>query len=382
MPNDPRRHAGTFQPVDPKDPPRQIRRQAGNQTELARDVQARLAIVEARKNFMRQLFGGTQLVTCPFVAGENSANITKQLYEVSNQVKNCILRPPPATNFLKTLARNHVLKLLQDIFDTTEISEILEELSETVFGEIVEALTPFIGGITTGASGLVQLGLAAKEAWKVHKIKQYTRAVLPGDPKAAADALREVIARDATQKAITGGRELATAGSRIGCVFLDGGVVSGPVLGLANALAGLAQYIFVVARDYKEKKAVNAILAHPEQIDAKVFMVCPILGAYYLSCADTSMIVNLLVEDIGTEGWMTNVEKLVKESIEPLVETAVDKIAKSRFTLKRIGENGELLDLISNKGTVIRGHGTVANFKRKVHNFKKKVTAALHKRRR
>lgn len=339
-----------------------------------RDARARQAIVEARRQFMRQLFGGTKLVTDDYVGEQVISETLQAAKDVGEKVKDCVLGSP-ATNPLKELARNQVLLLLQDIFDTTEISEIIEELTEGVVGDIVEAITPFLGAIKTGAKGLVYLGLAAKEAWKAHKTSQQEVAVLPGDPRAAVQALREVIVRDGTQKAITSLRSLATAGLQVGGVFVDGGVATGPAFGLANSLAGLAQKIFVIARDYKEKKRVNAILAVPENIDAQVFMVCPILGAYYLACADTSMIINLLVEEIGSDHWMDDVEKLVKESINPLVETAVDKLTHYRFKLKRIGEHGEVLELVSNKGTFERGR--LAAMKRKARNFKKKVASAV-----
>jgi hypothetical protein len=373
--SDPRRHAGVFEPIDPMNPPAAIKRQAGDFTEAARDVQARLAIVEARKQFMRQLFGGTQLVSDTWAKAQAVGNILSATKNVAKKVNSLVKQKPVSKNILNDIARNSVLKLLQDLFDTDEISEIIEELSEGVVGEIAEAITPFLGAIKNGGKGLVHLGLAAKEAWRAHKTTQRKEAVLPGDARAAAQALREVIVRDATQKAISGGRSLATAGLQVGGVFIDGGVASGPAFGLANSLAGLAQTIFVLARDYKEKKRVNKILEVPENITAKTFMVCPILGAYYLACADTSMIINLLVEDIGNSGWMDNVEKLVKESIDPLVETAVAKLTSYRFKLKRIGEHGEVLELVSNKGTFERGR--LAALKRKARHFKNKVADSL-----
>jgi hypothetical protein len=55
-------------------------------------------------------------------------------------------------------------------------------------------------------------------------------------------------------------------------------------------------------------------------ITPEIFTECPVLGCYYLCACNHSDVVNLLVGDIGSFGWMDTVEVLMKKHVHPLLE--------------------------------------------------------------
>jgi len=110
-------------------------------------------------------------------------------------------------------------------------------------------------------------------------------------------------------------------------------------IGLANAAASLGLQLFYLGLDIKDMRAGNARLAKPNSLDSTVFNECPILGCYLLTCTDTSNIVNLLVEDIGSPGWMSRVEAMKRTQLDPLLKIATKNITSSRLQLDGLSTN-------------------------------------------
>jgi hypothetical protein len=69
----------------------------------------------------------------------------------------------------------------------------------------------------------------------------------------------------------------------------------------------------------------------PRGVDAKVFAASPILGAYLICCAPTSVMVNTVFERFFEQGWRGDVEHTVAEHINPLRIQARRVIMEHRF---------------------------------------------------
>ena len=54
-------------------------------------------------------------------------------------------------------------------------------------------------------------------------------------------------------------------------------------------------------------------MAVAEPVTYTVFDKHPLLGCYYVVCVDTSDVVNFMLDDMGSENWMDDVEKLDQE---------------------------------------------------------------------
>src|SRR6185295_16932665 len=98
----------------------------------------------------------------------------------------------------------------------------------------------------------------------------------------------------------------------------DGGTVTGPVVGAAEALAKLTYWIYQLSGQYKETRKANKLLQVPDNLDFKLFDAYPLLGCHMLACATLSDIMNMTMVQFGAYGWQDDVEFIKKNHIDPV----------------------------------------------------------------
>ena len=229
-----------------------------------------------------------------------------------------------------------VMKLLFELFDECDIHIIIAELGMEALKEFLGAALPFVGQIKTGFAAASEWGACAQDLHKSSKVVKQKEFLLPGDPRAAADAVQRLLHDSAGQHAITAGIKTTQFAVSTAGLFADLGAASGPITAAAGATATLCQKVYVLSRGYKQKKAVNYLLSTTpeEKLCRNIFDVSPLLGAYFLTCSNTSDIINILTKDIQrNSAWMSDVEGM-KRKIDPLLRTATTFIQSSSFELK------------------------------------------------
>jgi hypothetical protein len=241
--------------------------------------------------------------------------------------------------------------LLKACFDVADIKEVMDALGPA-FKEVMKAMTPFLGMVTGGLKGAYAWIKVINQGWEQHKLPQIkdAKAFAVGDPAAAFDAVLVIIKRNL--EAQIGDASILTAafGLQTGLFFADGGVVSGPVVGAASAIAQLLSQIIQFARDSKEVKNGNEQLANGPW-DFTLFKTCPILGCYLIACSDTSAVINLAVDQFGSYQWVDKIEML-KSKADPAIDKAGDLIRDSRY---------EIVELRQSKG-VVKPHPKVFGY--------------------
>jgi hypothetical protein len=70
------------------------------------------------------------------------------------------------------------------------------------------------------------------------------------------------------------------------------------------------------------------------RVDVRAFEVSPILGAYYVCCVPTSVLVNQILERFGRGSWQAEVEHTVQQHVEPLRIQARILIRDHRFVIR------------------------------------------------
>jgi len=164
------------------------------------------------------------------------------------------------------------------------------------------------------------------------------RAVIrPGDPRAALDALNQLMDQEISRAGDSLMINAAATVSKLGALLLDGGAISGPAIGAAQSLAELLILIGQIAYDYREMTDANAILQdmtkNGKPFDVELFRKCPIVACYYLMIAETSTILFFLTSDYGRPGWQLKVEEM-KKIADPIWEKAAEFIDKSRLEVR------------------------------------------------
>jgi len=163
-----------------------------------------------------------------------------------------------------------------------------------------------------------------------------------GDPEAAFDAVLVIVQRNL--EAQIGDASITTVafGLQTGLFFADGGVVSGPAVGAASAIAKLLSQIIQFARDLKEMKNANEQLARGPW-GVTLFKTCPLLGCYLIACSETSAVLNLMADEFGGDQWVDKIE-LLKAKADPAIAKASELIRASRY---------EIIEFRQSKGVVV-----------------------------
>lgn len=197
--------------------------------------------------------------------------------------------------------------------------------------EFAAGVAPFVGAISSGGKALAGWAGCAKSAYTRYKVTESRYAFAPGDPAAALDAVITLIDREiGSNLAKARVHTLAFTGKMLGA-FGDGGVVTGPAVGLLELLAQIFQTVVEYVVEYKECAAGNEML-RLGALNLDLFKVCPVLGCYFLVMQDHSTIINFAVGDYGTPHWTFDVERMVAVARVAL-EKAQQCLATARYEI-------------------------------------------------
>jgi hypothetical protein len=88
----------------------------------------------------------------------------------------------------------------------------------------------------------------------------------------------------------------------------------------------------IVVRDIQERNAANVVLKQPI-IGVELFEANPLMGAYLICCAPTSVLVNTMLDskNFNKPGMMDKVEQATKKHLKPLKSRARSLITEHRM---------------------------------------------------
>lgn len=196
--------------------------------------------------------------------------------------------------------------------------------------KLTASVAPFIGVFTAGAGMLWNLKNAVQNEYRRDQAeKHHQQSLSVGHPDQAIEAIIRILKRERNADAISCSVSL---GAFVG--MLAGGTATNAPIGLAANLLKLVNIIRIIVRDVLEKNAGNDLMREGPQITA--FETCPILGAYYVCCVPTSVLVNEIFLRWWKGGWKGEVEKTVTKHIQPLREQARRLIGEHRFVIDEL----------------------------------------------
>jgi hypothetical protein len=303
------------------------------------DRAARMVLEEHRRKAFETAFRNTKLAK----KNESIKDDALSLYDETKTFMEAVA--DAAGGSVPSLPSKDALRAILKIAGIAE-----EEKSdfEAVFSEelalmVVNGLTgvaslmvPYVGLVMGGKDMLAEWVKTAIAGHKSYTTKRSIPTdILPGDPQLAAQAVRKIITREASNHA-----RLATINTVKFAVDVSvtagamGADVASPITGAATAGAKLANSIFLLGRDYYEMKSANALLTGGTLPDpTRLFNSHPILGAYLIVGADDSDLLFFFIDDMGAPGWMDKVEQQKKKTLGPLQKEARKAIENSRFDL-------------------------------------------------
>ncbi|MDE2368872.1 MAG: hypothetical protein KGN16_07850 [Burkholderiales bacterium] len=300
-------------------------------------------LAKARRMLLVNMFSGTQLKFGNAARASTAKDLLSSGKSIASDVKSLVKGGAEASKALSVPGFKAAVEgFVRECADVDNIHDVIEALGGEVFKQLIAEVTPVIGVLWSAKKLAEATKVVVEDARNLYKHGEYRKGFRPGDPLAAADAIKIIIERDIGMHSVDLARQATVTGAKIAGLFADFGTATTAGIGLGNTLATLGLKLFALGLDIKDMRAGNRLLAHPDALDATVFAACPILGCYLLTCADTSSVANLFVADIGLPGWMDKVEKLKAEKMDPLLKIAAKAIDRSHLQLD---------GLQSNKGT-------------------------------
>ena len=246
--------------------------------------------------------------------------------------------------------------LARDLFDSVVPPEVAAEVGAELasilpdfMGELAASLTPFVGVIFSGGAAAWNAKNALRGQWRLESARQHISGSLASaEPAAALEALTRFLERERNQDVYAMSVSLAEFGSKLAATLADGGTASNAAIGLTANLLKLMNILRIVVRDVQEKNAANRAML--TRVDAGIFDICPVVGAYLICCAPTSVMVNTIFDSrFGEPGWQDQVEIAVKRHLGPLQEQARRVVHAHRFWIPALANHQGMLEVNQQK---------------------------------
>ncbi|MBV8880829.1 MAG: hypothetical protein JO332_12735 [Planctomycetaceae bacterium] len=294
----------------------------------SRDIQAFAELARRRRHLLFETFGGCRL---KIGKSEKASGVKDVVMDAKDMIKDI----KDATKSAGKEAAESLLKKLFDGMDWVQVIPLVGDALHQIQKEVTTFLSaiPCLGSIEGGAKAIWYFGNAAERAWTSHKCAQSAAVIRAGDPRAACHAVVEIIDRARNENIVKGSINATHAAASAGMFFVDGGAISGPALSAAKTCANLCQSLYLWGRDIKEMIKGNEALGNADELNADVFKISPVLGAYLMTESNTSDLLSFMISDIGLPQWMSKIESLLPE-LNYVQDEAGKLIRKSRLGLE------------------------------------------------
>jgi hypothetical protein len=230
-------------------------------------------------------------------------------------------------------AKQKLEEMARSLFavDTLESLGGLASFVIDIIGKCSVSVTPVVGHIKDGYDLFVGWAKAGAALHQQHSISECHYVIETGAPSAAFSGLKTCLAKETKNEAAAASIATSSFALKTGLVFVDGGAISGPVVGAANALASLSLQLFWLATEWRATVGINKALTAGE-LDIRLFRTYPLMGCYLLTSATFSDLIP--IDSFGTPGWMDYVEDLKKRKFDGIYEAAGELIDKSPWEIE------------------------------------------------
>ncbi len=244
------------------------------------------------------------------------------------------LTPQQAVNDLQ----GALTKMAAAIFcvdNLTVIGDIMSYISPLI-GQCAASAAPFVSNITGIYNCCSTLAIACKKVYEENDAwKHVPYAIDTGTPSAAFKGLSKCMERETNSALASAANASVSFAAQTALIFADGGVFSGPAVGLASWMASVSQTLMLLAMEWRATNKYNELIAaakaSQDKLDWDVFKVYPLIGCYYLVIGNTSDIIP--IDYFGERDWMTRFERVKRDHFDSIYDKACDLIDASPWEI-------------------------------------------------
>lgn len=243
-------------------------------------------------------------------------------------------------------------ELMREIVSPENLQEVMRQVADLMPGflaQLAASLTPFVGVLTSAGGTAWKAKNALRSQWRLEWAQHHVKGSLAqGNPEVALTALVRLLQREHTNDVFAVTVSLTEFGGKLAGALADGGTASNAAIGLAASVVRLLNIIRIVERDVRERRAAN--IAMSTRVDHTIFETCPVVGAYLICCAPTSVMCNTIFEErFGEVGWQDQVETAVRRHLAPLREQARRIVTAHRFWIPGLATHAGLMTVNEKK---------------------------------
>ena len=300
------------------------------------ELQALAYMAQQRRAVIANVFKGKE------VTFRNSPKAVKEaVKDAAEQVRTkCV----EARNFLQgtgkkstlspaEMAKQKLEEMVKSMFSVDKLESLggLSGFVIDIVGKCGVSVAPVVGHVKDGYDLFTGWAKAAKALHEQYSISNCSYVIDTGAPAAAFQGVKTCLANETKNEAASASIATTSFALKTGLVFVDGGAISGPVVGAANAVASLSLQLYWLATEWKATKAINQALADGN-LDVTLFRTYPLMGCYLMTSATFSDLIP--IDCFGTPGWMDYVENLKKKNFDGIYDAATGLIDKSPWEIK------------------------------------------------
>jgi hypothetical protein len=302
-----------------------------------KELMALAQVARQRKAVLENIFRGKQVTL-------KGAKLKDQLAGAGEKIKSkCqsagswvsankrAAKPAPAPE--PGVLRDKMIDMAKSYFDVSTLDELgsLAGLILDILGKCAVSVPPVVGHIKDGYDLFTGWAKVGADLYKQHSICERSYAIDTGVPSNAFAALQKCLAEETKHEAISATNATTSFALKTGLAFVDGGAISGPVVGAVSALADFAHTLFLLGMEYRASKAVNKALT-AGNLDIRLFKTYPLMGCYLLSSATLSDLIP--IDSFGTPGWMDYIESTQKNVFTPIYNAASELVESSPWEIQ------------------------------------------------
>jgi hypothetical protein len=260
-------------------------------------------------------------------AGNNRVGVLTNAYSVT-------------TNSLQVAGKASAPQMAKELFHSivpsehvVEVSALLAKEMPSFMHEFTASLIPFAGVAVTAGSAVVSAVKTGYYLFQLDDARVHAaRSLSVDEPAAAINALIRILERERNYNATSASISTTAFVGKLAGILADGGTATNAAIGLAAGAAKFLNNLKMIVRDVIERSEANKRMQRGG-INAEIFEVCPIVGAYLILCVPTSVMVNTVFSHVTEHGWRGDVERTVARHIIPLQSHARNVIANHRFEI-------------------------------------------------
>jgi len=299
------------------------------------ELQALAFMGSERKKVIANTFRGKEVTfrNSPKAVKDAAKDAAEQVKVKCTEARNYLQGKGKSLQSPAELAKQKLEAMAKAMFsvDTLESLGSLSGLVIDIVGKCGVSVAPVVGHIKDGYDLFTGWAKAAKALHEQHTISNCHYVIETGAPAAAFQGVKTCLVNQTKNETASASIATTSFALKTGLAFVDGGAISGPVVGAANAVASLSLQLYWLATEWKATKAINTALTEGN-LDVTLFRTYPLMGCYLMTSATFSDLIP--IDCFGTPGWMDYVENLKKRKFDGIYDAATGLIDNSPWEIK------------------------------------------------